>query len=204
MPISPIPQKSRREEYAGATHAALLDTAIEIFTDKGYQQTGIEVVARAARVTRGAFYHHFEDKRALFEAIVRLLQQQAAARLQESARMEKDTRGQLRAGAAAFLEICSEPSYRRLVIQEAPAVLGSALCREIGEAYPYGMLIAGLRELHRAGKFDVENVYLAARMIGAMICEASLLLEKSAEPDKFKAQANAIVDRAISAFSPDS
>ena len=71
--------KSRREEYADATRAALLETAREMFTRDGYQETGIEAVARATRVTRGAFYHHFEDKRALFEALVIELQRGAAS-----------------------------------------------------------------------------------------------------------------------------
>jgi AcrR family transcriptional regulator len=201
-PHLPRPAKSRREEYADATRAALLQTALEIFTSDGYQQTGVEAIARAARVTRGAFYHHFEDKRALFDALVVTLQQQAADQLLQQARMQPDLRSQLRAGAAAFLDVCVQPAYRRLVIQEAPGILGSARCRQIGEAYPFGLLIAGLRELQKNGGFAVDNVHLAGRMIGAMICEASLLLETSEEPEQLKAQANAIVERTIAAFAP--
>jgi AcrR family transcriptional regulator len=198
----PPPTKSRREEYADATRAALLQTASDIFTADGYQQTGVEAIARAARVTRGAFYHHFADKQALFEALVIALQQQAAKRLVERARAEPDLRSQLRAGAAAFLDVCVEAPYRRLVIQEAPAVLGSARCREIGEAYPYGLLIGALRALQQAGQFEADDVYLAGRMIGAMICEAALLMGTSEAPDRMKTQANAIVDKVIGAFSP--
>src|SRR3546814_10364324 len=67
-------EKTRREEYSEATRAALLDAAKRLFTANGYQATGIEAVAQASRVTRGALYHHFTDKRALFDALVVELQ----------------------------------------------------------------------------------------------------------------------------------
>ena len=63
-------ERSRREEYSDATRQALLEAGRDIFAREGYQAAGIEAISRAARVTRGAFYHHFEDKKALFDAVV--------------------------------------------------------------------------------------------------------------------------------------
>ena len=197
------PIKSRREEYADATRTALLTTAREIFTAEGYQQTGIEAVARAARVTRGAFYHHFDDKQALFEALVIDLQAEAAAKIAAQAQLATNLRAKLSAGAKAFLEVCTEPSYRRLVIQEASAILGIERCREISEAYPYGLLIRAVSALQKQGEFDVENPYLASRMIGAMICEASLHLEQTTDSALLARQATAIIDRVLGAFYRD-
>ncbi|AMP04631.1 TetR/AcrR family transcriptional regulator [Collimonas pratensis] len=198
------PIKSRREEYADATRTALLATAREIFTAEGYQQTGIEAVARAARVTRGAFYHHFDDKQALFEALVIDLQKEAASKIAAQAKLQPDLRAKLSIGAKAFLEVCTEPSYRRLVIQEAAAVLGVERCRQISETYPYGLLIEAIKGLQQRGEFDVENPYLASRMIGAMICEASLHLEQTADSALPARQATAIIDRVLGAFYRDS
>ena len=197
----PATPRTRREEYADQTRQALLDVARDIFTAEGYQLAGIEAIAQAARVTRGAFYHHFEDKRALFEALVISLQQAAADHIRRTALAEPDASARVMAGAAAFLESCTEPAYRRLVIQEAPAVLGSRRCREIGEAYPFGLLIAALAELRKAGRFDSANTWLAARMIGSMICEAALLLDGAESPKALKKQALAIVERVLAAFS---
>jgi AcrR family transcriptional regulator len=193
--------RTRREEYADLTRQALIDTARTVFTELGYQQAGIEAIAQATRVTRGAFYHHFEDKRALFEALVISLQAAAADNIRQRARNEPDPDARVMAGAAAFLDSCTEPAYRRLVIQEAPAVLGSARCREIGEAHPYGLLIAAVGELAKAGRFDATNTYLAARMIGSMICEAALLLDGAESPKALKRQALAIVERVFAAFA---
>ena len=197
----PATLRTRREEYADQTRQALLAAARDIFTAEGYQLAGIEAIAQAARVTRGAFYHHFEDKRALFEALVISLQQAAAEHIRRTALAEPDANARVMAGAAAFLESCTEPAYRRLVIQEAPAVLGSQRCREIGEAHPFGLLIAALAELRKAGRFDSANTWLAARMIGSMICEAALLLDGAESPKALKKQALAIVERVLAAFS---
>jgi AcrR family transcriptional regulator len=202
--MSAAPQvKSRREEYADATRAALLATAREMFTRDGYQETGIEAVARATRVTRGAFYHHFADKRALFEALVIDLQQVTANAIAARALAEKRPAERMMAGIEAFLDACTDPAYRRLVIQEAPAILGSARCREIGERYPFGLLISAFAELQKAHRLAVEDDYLAARMIGNMICEASMLMGDAKQPAAVKTQALAILGRVMRAFLAD-
>lgn len=192
--------KSRREEYADATRTALLQTAREMFTRDGYQETGIEAVARATRVTRGAFYHHFADKRALFEALVIELQHAASSAIAARALAEKRPADRMMAGIEAFLDACTDPAYRRLVIQEAPAILGSTRCREIGERYPFGLLIGAFAELKKAGRLDVGDGYLAARMIGNMICEASLLMGDAEQPAAVKAQALDILGRVMRGF----
>jgi AcrR family transcriptional regulator len=192
--------KSRREEYADATRAALLETARGMFARDGYQETGVEAVARATRVTRGAFYHHFADKRALFEALVIELQRVAASAITTRAVAVKRPADRLMAGIEAFLDACTDPAYRRLVIQEARAVLGSARCREIGERYPFGLLIGAFAELKRAGGLDIDDDYLAARMIGNMVCEAAVLMGDSRQPASVKTQALLILERTMRSF----
>lgn len=192
--------KSRREEYSEATRAALIEAAREIFTEQGYQATGIEAIARAARVTRGAFYHHFTDKKALFDALVVELQERCAAEVVAKARVEAEPWDRLVAGCHAFLEAAVEPGYQRLAIQEAPAALGAARCREIGEAYPFGLMINALTDLKAAGRIEVADPRLAGRMIGAMICEAALLLTDASDPAALKRDADAIVERTLGAF----
>lgn len=202
MTDKPVP--SRREEYAEATRTALLDAARESFVEGGFQQASVETIARRARVTRGAFYHHFSDKRSLFEALVVTLQVNAAERLVQAAVGEKSPMARLQAGARVFLQVCMEPAYRRLVIQEASAVLGSTRCREIGQTYAFGVLAGALAKLKSAGVIDIENEALAARMLGAMICEAAMMLEGVADPEVVERQAVEIIDRAFASLAPSS
>ncbi|MFL9887414.1 TetR/AcrR family transcriptional regulator [Paraburkholderia agricolaris] len=200
MPNAGPTPKSRREEYADATRQALITAAGELFTSQGYQQVGIEAIARSARVTRGAFYHHFADKAELFDALVEALQADAASRVKSAAEAAPQAK-RMSAGIREFLEICIEPAYRQLVIETAPAVLGPARCREIEEAHVYGLLIGALT--NQAPGKEKAKAYLAARMIGSMVCEAAQLLDGADDPVTMKADALKLVESMAGALTAD-
>src|ERR1700735_3189543 len=145
-------ERSRREEYSDATRQALLSAGHDIFAREGYQAAAIEAISRAARVTRGAFYHHFEDKKALFDALVNEMQAEAAAKIEARAKTHKAIWDRLSAGIDAYLDVCLEPEYGRIVVREAPVVLGAERNREIEEAYPMALLTATLDALKRRGE----------------------------------------------------
>jgi AcrR family transcriptional regulator len=193
---------SRRDENSDATRQALIAAGLELFTSVGYQETGVEAVAKRARVTRGAFYHHFDDKKALLEAVVVMLQSRAAEQLMHPPRVVPKSADRLRVGIERFLEICVEPSYQRIVLQEAPAVLGAPRCREIADMYAFGLFTKALENLQASGDFACSNVFLASRMIGAMVCEAALFIIGSDKPALVKDQACKIVVTAVGAFRP--
>jgi AcrR family transcriptional regulator len=81
-----------------------------LFAAAGYQNTGIDEIARAARVTKGALYHHFADKQTLFDAIVVGLQEEVARKVQASVLNHADQLLQLRDGLKMFLDLCAEPA----------------------------------------------------------------------------------------------
>jgi AcrR family transcriptional regulator len=193
-------EKSRREEYSEATRQALLSAARNIFEIQGFQAASMEAISRAARVTRGAFYHHFQDKKAIFDAVVVALQTEVALSIESRARREHDRWKRLRAGIGAYLDACGEPAYRRLVIQEAPAVLGNARYREIDEIYPLGLLIASLNALRQTNELDCADPALLSRMVGATVCEVALLLPDAEDPAKLRRNALDIVGRILNAF----
>ncbi|MBK3816776.1 TetR/AcrR family transcriptional regulator [Paraburkholderia aspalathi] len=200
MPTAGPTPKSRREEYADATRQALIAAAGELFTSEGYQQVGIEAIARSARVTRGAFYHHFADKAELFDALVESLQADAASKVRSAAAAATPAK-RMSAGIREFLEVCTEPAYRQLVIETAPAVLGQARCREIEEVHVYGLLIDALTN-QSTGK-EKTKAYLAARMIGSMVCEAAQLLDGADDPVALKAEALKLVESMAGTLTPD-
>src|SRR5260370_38007771 len=111
--------RTRREEYTEATRQALLAAGRDAFAGEGYQAAGIEAISRAARVTRGAFYHHFEDKKALFDAVVVVMQEEATARIGERAPAQRKIWDRLSVGIDAYVDVGLEPDYRRIAIQDA-------------------------------------------------------------------------------------
>ncbi|TCK20500.1 TetR family transcriptional regulator [Pseudonocardia endophytica] len=121
------PVKSRRAEYTESTRDAVLDAAAELFVGRGYPRTSLDEVAAAARVTKGAIYHHFANKAALMTALIER-EELDATRRTRAAFEDVAARDGAAAGAMAaideFLVQCSEPVYGALVFREAPLALG--------------------------------------------------------------------------------
>ncbi|WP_298872506.1 TetR/AcrR family transcriptional regulator [uncultured Bradyrhizobium sp.] len=200
METSSTDQRTRREEYAEATRQALLAAGQDMFAREGYQAAGIEAISRAARVTRGAFYHHFDDKKALFDAVVVSLQSEAAARVQEISKGKAKLWDRLYTGIDAYLDVSIEPAYARIVVQEAPVVLGSARFAEIEEKYPMALLKATLKVLKREGELIFDDIDLLGRMLDAIICELSIMLPASADPRKTRARGRKIIEGMLDSF----
>lgn len=194
------PVKNRREEYTEATRQALLSAGREAFANEGYQAAGVEAISRAARVTRGAFYHHFTDKKALFDAVVVALQAEAAARIEQQARTRQKVWDRLRAGIDAYLDVCLEPDYGRIVVHEAPVVLGTQRYREIEEAYPMALLAATLKALQRQGELECEDVDLLCRMVDAMVCKIAILLPEADDPAQLRKHGQKIIGSLLDSF----
>jgi AcrR family transcriptional regulator len=195
-----IRERSRREEYTEATRQALVAAGRNIFAAEGYQAAGIEAISRAARVTRGAFYHHFADKKALFDAVVVAMQSEAAAKVAERGRSRQKIWDRLSVGIDAYLDVCLEPAYGRIVIQEAPTVLGTGRHREIEEAYPLALLTATLEALKRRGELDFEDIALLSRMVDAMICKVALMLPEADDPKKLRERGQKLVAGFLALF----
>ena len=121
---------NRRQQYSASTKRALVDVAEALFSEHGYAATSLDAIVAGARVTKGALYHHFSGKQALFEAVFERVEAKAARVIAMSLTGHPDPWTKARAGLGAFLEAVQEPGYRRIVIQEGPAVLGYERYRE--------------------------------------------------------------------------
>lgn len=155
--------KSRREQYSEATRKALLDAATALFFARGFGRTALEDVAAAAQVTRGAVYYHFANKQQLFEAVLEALETQAKQRVTAATEGVDDPWEAAMAGLDAFLELCCDPVYGRLVWQEGPVALGWARWNECEEEHAYGLIEGFVRALVDARLIEVGSIDLATR-----------------------------------------
>lgn len=199
---SASPPQSRRDEYSAATREALVAAAREVFAEVGFRAAALEEIAARARLTRGAVYHHYKDKSAVFDAVVCDLQAQTTARIEARAKAEKRVWNRLHVGMDAYLDECLRPAYRRLVIEEAPAVLGSKRYREIEEVNSLRLVTATLEALVRDRELECEDPVLLARMLEAMICEVALLLPEEQDAPALRARAHDLIEKMLSAFKP--
>lgn len=152
---------SRRQQYSASTKRALVEVAEELFTAHGYAATSLDAIVAGARVTKGALYHHFSGKQALFEAVFARVEADAARSVQGSLAGHDDPWEQATAGLQAFLGEVRRPTYRRIVIQEGPAVLGYERFREQEERSTFANVREIVSAVLSAGTWDPDEEMLA-------------------------------------------
>lgn len=183
-------EPSRRQQYSASTKRALVDVAEELFTEHGYAATSLDTIVAGARVTKGALYHHFSGKQALFEAVLERVAHDASLQVQTALRGRRDPWEKANAGLRAFLEVVQEPRYRRIVIQEGPAVLGYERYREQEERSTFATVLEIVRSVVEAGEWELEEDLLqtfARIFFGAMSSAGESI---SSVPDPTQAAAN--------------
>ncbi len=191
MPQGPerLDPKARRAAQAEATRAALVDAARRLFVEKGYHQTGTEEVVAVAGVgTRGALYHHFADKQALFEAAFIAVEQdlvvEAAKNLADPA---DGALNQLRQGLIGFLDASLTPHVQRILLIDGPAVLGWVKWRELESLYGLGAIRAMLERAVEEGDLAAgQPVDALAHVLLAAADETALFIANA--PDQHAAR----------------
>jgi len=189
--------KSRRQEYAETTRAAIVQAAIERFAVSGFANTSIDAVAESARVTKGAVYHHFKDKADLFEAAFVVMEERLAARVTAGVEGIEDPWELMARGIDLFLAECTEADFRQIALLEAPGALGWARWKQIEEHYFLGMVAAALDGLVRGGHIDIPPGDVTARMVLAAMAEAGLAVAAAPEPDVERRRVGALMMRLL-------
>jgi AcrR family transcriptional regulator len=172
---------NQRVEQGQATRAALIKLATELFATNGYEATAIPAVLDAAGVSRGALYHHFESKEALFEAVLQSVEAQATLKVTRAARGATDPLDGLRRGCAAYLAMCRDPVVRRISLIDAPAVVGWERWREIDEQHSFGLIKAAVAAIAADGRVKPELVDVMAHVVLAALLEVALLVARADE-----------------------
>lgn len=185
------PTKAAQRE---ATVEKLLGVARREFGQHGFAHTSTEEIVRASDVTRGALYHHFRNKEELFRAVFDRLHAEIADRVERAAAGAADPATELRLGCRAFLEAALHPEVRRVVLVDAPAVLGWAAWREADAAHAMRSLREALRAL------GVEPLDAATHVLSGAMNEAALWAANHPGPDEALEEANAAVQRLLDAF----
>lgn len=188
---------TRQADRSQKTRAALISAGRELFADHGYADIGTEEIVRRAAVTRGALYHHFADKRALFQAVHEEIEAELAERIgsQLLEAATDDPVGALALGIRAFLDACTEPGISRIALVDAPSVLGWAEWRRVEERYGLGLISAGLSLGMDGGALRTQLVTPLAHLMLAALTEAAMMLAHAEDQASTRAELeNALLD----------
>ncbi|MDQ3405662.1 MAG: TetR/AcrR family transcriptional regulator [Actinomycetota bacterium] len=189
--------QSRRTDYSESTRRALVDSAVELFTKRGYAATSLDAIAKRARVTKGALYHHFSGKQALFEAAFQSVEGTVMARLGEVVAGPGDAWDRAVSGLQGYIKVCLEPSYQRIVVHEGPVVMGWERWREAEEHFSYGLVRTALESLIEAGEIDELPVEVTARILFGALSTGAAIIAGSSDPKKASAEVSTTITRVL-------
>jgi len=192
---------TRRAEHVADTRQALVDAARRLFTEQGYAATGTEEIVAAARVTRGALYHHFRDKNDLFRAVMEQVAREVAERLIEAelGAASDDAWTEVRDGLRAFLDLCVvTDDFQRIVLVEGPAVLGHEAWDDLVAQHGSNLLAQWLTRAIADGRIQPLPVPPVTRLLIAMIAESSIYIARAQDRAAARAEMGLVLDRLLS------
>src|SRR5436190_695006 len=172
---SSVETRRTQAERSAATTGDLVRTARGLFAAQGFADTSIDDIVSAAGVTRGALYHHFESKTDVFRAVFEDLERELAERITDAARGKRDPWKRIEAGCMTFLDACRQHEVQRIVMLDAPAVLGWDEYREIELRYTMALWHHALEAAIVEGKLSRRPVEPLAHLLFGAVCEAAMI-----------------------------
>ncbi len=183
-----------------STRDQIIAAARELFAKDGYESTSTEQVLQRTGISRGALYHHFKNKEALFEAVLEDLERELAAAAAKAAAGASDPVAALRAGCASFLIEAAKPEVRQIVLVDAHSVVGWQKWREIEERYGLGMIKQGLKAIAMTHAIPAQTADLYAHILLATMIEIAFLASQSPDPDQATGDSLQAIDTLLSVW----
>jgi AcrR family transcriptional regulator len=192
-----------QEQRSAATRAALIAAARPLFAASGFNAVSTEAIVRAAGVTRGAMYHQFSDKTELFAAVFEVVEAELTQRIDAvvSDSGESDPIALMKLGAATWLDAGAEPGIQRIVLIEAPVVLGWERWREISLRYGMGLVQSLVEYAISVGRVPAQPVEPLSHVLIGALDEAALYLARADDPARARREIGAVIDRLVQSLA---
>lgn len=194
-------QKTRRTQAdrSAATRDALVAAGRRLFAEHGFADVSTDAITVEAGVTRGAMYHQFADKAALFDAVLEAVEAGIASRLADevAAAGMADPVEAMRHAVHVWLQICAEPEIHRVALVDGPSVVGWTRWREICQRHVFGLTEALLAQGIERGAIRALPVRPLAHVIMGASDEAALYVAESADRGRARAEMTGVLDQLI-------
>jgi AcrR family transcriptional regulator len=200
----PEPPATLRSQHVEATRRAVLAAARALFGRKGYGQTSVDEIAAAARVTKGAVYHHFAGKEALFRAVYSEVEAEAQARTAEAIDPAGSAIDRIVAGVSAYLDVALDEEVRRITLIDGPTVLGLEPEGPADQQPGYVFLRSSLAAAIADGQIIDLDPGVLAHLIGGLALLGGLLIARASDPDQTRAALGPALDALLRGLAPGS
>lgn len=191
-----------RSQHAEATRRAVLAAARSLFGRKGYAQTSLDEIAAAARVTKGAVYHHFAGKEALFRAVLAEVEADVEARAAEAGALEGPPIDQIVARVNAYLDAALDEEIRRIVLIEGPAVLGLEPEDSAGQQPGHLDLRSFIATSAGRGQIADLDPDLLTYLIRGLAWFGGMLIMRASDPDATRTALGQALDAMLRGLAP--
>lgn len=179
---------------AESTRDRLIAVARELFANHGYQHTAVQDVLDRSGVSRGALYHHFASKEALFEAVLDEVERELAQAIVKATTNAATGAEALRAGSAAFFQAAQDPAIRQIALIDAPNAVGWSTWRAIDARHGFGLLKAALQNEANEGRIPPALADTYAHILLAALMELGLQIANAPDPAGAQQQAQQAID----------
>jgi AcrR family transcriptional regulator len=184
----------KRAAQGRATRSQLIDVATGLFAEHGYEATSIEAVLATAGVSRGALYHHFAGKEALFTAVLEAVSERIAVQITDLISGCTDPVDAVRTAALGWIGLAGDPVIQQIMLVDAPAVLGWEQWRAMDEGRTVATMRAMLQAVSDTGRLPGELVGPFAHMILAALDEAAMVVARAADAQAAVAEGRQAVE----------
>ncbi len=193
---------SLRAEQVAQTRAALVTAGRQLFGERGYANTSVEDLAREARVTTGALYHHFSTKMLLFEAVFLEAHAEILAESAQHAFEATDEVEILALGFDAFLDAVLRPDIQRVLVVDGPAVLGLARFTELDERDAFGVIVVFLDAAVSAGRLEIQDPGTVTRLLFGALTRGAILIASSQNPEDTRRHVSEAMRSLLAGLAP--
>jgi AcrR family transcriptional regulator len=193
--MSPTSKSTKTNiERSEATRGALIAAGRKLFGRDGYSAVSTEQIVAEAKVTRGALYHHFGDKRGLFREVCEVVEADVTRRIGESVMGLTEIWEIVLTSSDTFLDICLEPEFQRIAIIDAPSVIGQQETMEIADRYGGALLEALINAMIEAGEIRPMPVKPLARMLTGALINGGLVIAEAKNQKTSRKEVGIVVE----------
>jgi AcrR family transcriptional regulator len=192
-----------RSQHVEATRRAIVAAARSSFGSRGYAGTSVDAIATAARVTKGAVYHHFAGKEALFRAVHAEVEREAQARAIEARDPTASPVEQIVAMVDGYLDAALDEEIRRITLIDGPALLGlEPDVPDEAQAASWAAVRAFIAAAVERGDLVDVDADVLIQLIGGLALQCGLLIARAADPDATRAALGQAVDAMLRGLAP--
>lgn len=195
--------RRKQADRTAATRAALVGAGRRLFAEHGFAGVGTEAIVAEAAVSRGALYHHFADKTALFAGVLEAVEADVTDQIATAALTGDDLTfaAVMMRAIDAWLDACEAPDVQRILLTDGPSVLGWARWRELLQPYALSLVETTLAQgIADGAVIDLPSRPLAHALI-AVAEEAAMYVATSVDPASARREMHLVIERVLAALS---